>query len=33
MARKFNEGKEGFNEFIFVNAAKSLLDKIKVNRS
>jgi hypothetical protein len=33
MARKFNEDKENFIEFIIVNAAKSFSDKIKVNRS
>jgi hypothetical protein len=33
MARKLNEGKKGFNEFIIVNAAKSFLDRMKVSRS
>jgi hypothetical protein len=33
MARKLNEGKEGFNEFIIVNTAKSLSDRMKVSRN
>jgi hypothetical protein len=33
MARKLNEGKEGFNESMVVNAAKSLSDRMKVSRS
>jgi hypothetical protein len=33
MARKFNEGKPDFTEFIIVNAAKSLFDRIKISRN
>jgi hypothetical protein len=33
MARKFNENKPGFTESIIINIAKSLSDKIKVNRN
>jgi hypothetical protein len=33
MARKFNESKLDFTEFMIVNVAKSFSDKIKVSRS
>jgi hypothetical protein len=33
MARKFNEDKPGFTEFIIINAAKFFSDRIKVNLS
>jgi hypothetical protein len=33
MARKFNEGKPGFTEFIVINVAKSFFNRMKVSRS
>jgi hypothetical protein len=33
MARKLNEDKPGFTEFMIINIAKSLFDRIKVSRS
>jgi hypothetical protein len=33
MARKLNEDKSGFTEFMVVNAAKFFLDRMKVSRS
>jgi hypothetical protein len=33
MARKFSEDKPGFTEFMVINAAKSLFDRMKVSRS
>jgi hypothetical protein len=33
MARKLNEDKLSFTEFIIINTAKSFSDRMKVNRS
>jgi hypothetical protein len=33
MARKLNENKPGFTEFMIINITKSLFNKIKVSRS
>jgi hypothetical protein len=33
MARKFNENKSDFTEFIVINTIKSLSDRMKVSRN
>ena len=33
MARKLNENKLSFTEFIIINTAKSFSDRIKINRN